>query len=85
MTSVAISLGDEAREFLDRRAQARGYSDLSWAIEELVEEAMERQADPELEAFLLEGVQSGGEHELTPEFWQGVEEEALSLVAAKKA
>ncbi|HEY3285428.1 MAG TPA: type II toxin-antitoxin system ParD family antitoxin [Armatimonadota bacterium] len=80
MASLTVELEDTAREFAEGQAKARGYSDVGQYIAYLVAEAMEREVSPELEALLVEGLESGPRIEAGPEFWDALRAEAGLVV-----
>ena len=69
MTSMNISLPDDLKAFVDQQVQ-RGYSSASEFVRELIRNAQKQAAKEQLEALLLEGLDSGEPIEVTPEFWQ---------------
>ena len=58
MTSMNISLPDEMKAFVEAQMNAQGYASASEYLRTLIRDAQMRQAKRELEAKLLEGLQS---------------------------
>lgn len=67
MTSMNISPPDDLKAFVDQQAQ-HGYSSASEFVRELIRNAQKQVAKEQLEALLLEGLDSGEPIEVTPEF-----------------
>ena len=58
MTTMNISLPEEMKAFIDVQLAREGYASASEYLRSLIREAQKRQARQELEARLLEGLQS---------------------------
>jgi antitoxin ParD1/3/4 len=67
MTQLSITLTDEARDFVERTAKARGLRTPSEFIEELVERERSRR---NLDQLLLDGLDSGEPIAVTDEWWE---------------
>ncbi len=85
MTTVTISLPESLKEFIDRQLATKGYGNLSEYFRSLLREAQQAQADARLEALLLEGLASGEDIPLTPEFWTELKTEARQITAKHKS
>ncbi len=84
MMSLAVSLPEAMREFLEEQVARGGYGTASDYIQELIRQAQERQAEQErLEALLLAGLNSPAS-EMTAEDWQAIPREAMERLAARK-
>ena len=83
MTSMNISLPDDLKAFVDQQTQ-RGYSSASEFVRELIRNAQKQAAKEQLEALLLEGLDSGEPIEVTPEFWQERRQELKRRVEQRK-
>ena len=70
MSSLNISLPSSLKDYLEDQVKEGGYDTPSDYIGELVRKDQQRKAEAKLEAFLLEGVNSGEPIEATPEYWQ---------------
>jgi antitoxin ParD1/3/4 len=77
MTTRDISLPDEMMAFVESRMAHEGYASVSDYLRAPIREAQKRQAKRELEAKLLEGLESGPETEMTREDWASLRAEAL--------
>ena len=69
MTTLTISLPDSLREFIDREVQAKGYGNVSEYVRGLLRDAQAKEVDARLEALLIEGLTSGEDIPLSPDFW----------------
>ena len=66
MTTLNISLSDEARRFLEEQAAKRGLSTEEEVVARLVSDAMEQER---LERQLVEGLESGRGVEADDAYW----------------
>lgn len=84
MPTVTISLPDSLKEFIDNQLATKGYGNVSEYFRSLVREAQKEEEETRLEALLLEGLSSGDEIAITPEFWKELKAEARNLAAKHK-
>lgn len=84
MESMNISLPDPLKRFVDGQVAQGRYSSVSEYVRELIRADEKRKAEAELEAKLLEGLNSP-ESQLTPAEWSDIRKEALAKLAARKA
>ncbi len=84
MTTLTISLPESLKEFIDREVETKGYGNVSEYVRGLLREAQEREANQRLEALLLEGLSSGDEAAVSPEFWQDLRRDAATMLARRK-
>jgi antitoxin ParD1/3/4 len=68
MTTMNISLPDEMKAFVETQMAEEGYASASEYLRALIRDAQKRRAKQELEAKLLEGLQSPAS-EMTEEDW----------------
>lgn len=85
MTTVTISLPESLKEFIDTEVQTKGYGNVSEYVRGLLRAAQARDADAQLETLLLEGLTSGRDIALTPDFWRELKVDAAQILARKKA
>jgi len=83
MQSMNISLPDPLKEFVDGQISTGRYSTVSEYVRELIRADEKRKAEEQLEAKLLEGLNSA-ESELTAADWSAIRKEALTRVEARK-
>mgnify|MGYP003385864190 CR=1 FL=1 len=83
MQSMNISLPDPLKQFVDGQIAQGRYSSASEYVRELIRADEKRKAEDQLEAKLLEGLNSG-ERALTPADWKDIRTEALAKLAARK-
>ena len=69
MTSLNISLPRVLKKYVEGQVAAGTYSTPSEYVRGLIREDQKRQAREELEAALLEGLNSGRVVEVKPEYW----------------
>jgi antitoxin ParD1/3/4 len=81
MTTVTISLPESLKDFIDRQLATKGYGNVSEYFRSLLRDAQKEEEDARLEALLLEGLASGGDIPLTPEFWKELKTEAGEIAA----
>ncbi len=84
MQSMNISLPDPLKQFVDGQIAQGRYSSVSEYVRELIRADERRKAEEELEAKLLEGLNSP-QSELTASEWSEIRKEALAKLAARKA
>ena len=83
MQSMNISLPDPLKQFVDGQIALGRYSSVSEYVRELIRADEKQKAGAQLEAKLLEGLNSA-ESELTPADWIAIRKEALEQVGARK-
>jgi len=83
MQSMNISLPDPLKQFVDGQIAQGRYSSASEYVRELIRADEKRKAEEQLEAKLLEGLNSA-ESALTPADWSALRKEALSRLEARK-
>ena len=83
MQSMNISLPEPLKQFVDGQISTGRYSSASEYVRELIRADEKRKAEEQLEAKLLEGLNSA-ESELTAADWSALRKEALAKVEARK-
>ena len=83
MQSMNISLPDPLKQFVDGQVALGRYSSASEYVRELIRADEKRKAEEQLEAKLLEGLNSS-ESELTPKDWSVIRKEALAKLKKPK-
>jgi antitoxin ParD1/3/4 len=83
MQSMNISLPEPLKQFVDRQIAQGRYSSVSEYVRELIRADEKRKAEEQLEALLLEGLNSP-ESELTSGDWSAIRKEALARLEARK-
>ena len=83
MQSMNISLPDPLKQFVEGQISTGRYSSASEYVRELIRADEKQKAADQLEALLLEGLNSA-ESELTPADWSAIRKEALAKVEARK-
>ena len=84
MTTVTISLPDSLKDFIDREVHSKGYGNVSEYIRGLLREAQTKEEDARLEALLIEGLSTGEDIPLSPEFWSELRRDAAKILARQK-
>lgn len=80
MMTVTISMPQSLRKFVDTQMKRKGFGNVSEYFRALVREQQTKEADSQLEALLLEGLESGEDIKVTPEFWKDLKTEAAALL-----
>lgn len=70
MSELALFLSEPVREFMEEQITSGGYGTASDYVQTLIQEDQKRKAQEELEALLIDGLESGEPIKATPEFWQ---------------
>ncbi len=83
MQSMNISLPEPLKQFVDGQISAGRYSSASEYVRELIRADEKRKAEEQLEAKLLDGLNSA-ESELTPADWSALRKEALDRLEGRK-
>lgn len=83
MQSMNISLPDQLKQFVDGQISTGRYSSVSEYVRELIRADEKRKAEEQLEAKLLEGLNSP-ESELTAMDWSALRKEALAKLEERK-
>ena len=83
MQTMNISLPEPLKHFVDDQISTGRYSSVSEYVRELIRADERRKAEEQLEAKLLEGLNSS-ESELTPADWSEFRKEALAKLQARK-
>jgi len=80
MRTVTISMPESLRKFVEVQMKRQGFGNVSEYFRALVREQQAREADSQLEELLLEGLESGEDIEVAPEFWKDLKAEAAVLL-----
>ena len=83
MQSMNISLPEPLKQFVDGQILTGRYSSASEYVRELIRADEKRKAEEQLEAKLMEGLNST-ESPLTAADWSAIRKEALAKVQARK-
>jgi antitoxin ParD1/3/4 len=83
MTTLTISLPDSLKDFIEREVETKGYGNVSEYVRGLLREAQTREADARLETLLIEGLASGDEILLSPEFWTELRRDAAKMLSRR--
>ena len=75
MASLHISLSDEMRTFVDEQVRGGAYHNHSEYVRDLIRHDQERKAREQVDALLLEGLNSGQPAPLTADDWQQIREQ----------
>ena len=84
-TSINISLPEAMRTWVDEQVGRGDYSTVSEYFRELLRAEQKRQLREEIDARLLEALNSGEPIELTPEYWEDLRREARERLATRKS
>lgn len=89
MNTINISLPDEMTSWVENEMQQGGFADASEFFRQLVHEAKLRREDEmrqmNLEALLIEGVESGDGEPVTAEWWNQLRSEVNDKLQAQGA
>lgn len=83
MQSMNISLPEPLKAFVDGQISTGRYSSASEYVRELIRADEKRKAEEQLEAKLLEGLNSP-ESPLTPADWSAIRSQALAALEARR-
>lgn len=82
-TSMNISLPETMKDFVDEQVQGGGYGSASEYIRDLVRRDQKQRAETRLETLLLDGLDSGEDIPVTPEFWENLRRDLMARRAKK--
>jgi antitoxin ParD1/3/4 len=82
-TSMNVSLPETLKEYVTERVAEGIYSNPSDYIRALIRSDMKRHSQEQLEAMLLEGINSGPATEMTRADWQGIMANAKAQLKTK--
>ncbi|HEX4134103.1 MAG TPA: type II toxin-antitoxin system ParD family antitoxin [Bryobacteraceae bacterium] len=80
-----VSLPETMKEFVDEQVQSGGYGSASEYIRDLVRRDQKERTEARLETLLLDGLNSGEDIPLTPEFWEKLRTDLSARRAKKKS
>jgi antitoxin ParD1/3/4 len=81
--SMNISLPETMKSFVDDLVESGGYGTASEYIRELVRRDQKVRAEARLEALLVEGLDSGDDISVNPEFWETLRGKLAALRARR--
>jgi len=84
MTTLTISLPDSLKDLIDREVKTKGYGNVSEYVRGLLRDAQAKEADARLEALLIEGLTTGEDIPLSPDFWSELKQDAAKILARRK-
>ena len=68
--AVTVTLSDEIQSVVDAEVQEHGFATAADYLTSLVRQDQKRRAKQQLEAFVLEGIDSGDYVEMTADAWR---------------
>jgi antitoxin ParD1/3/4 len=85
MQTMNISLPDQLKEFVDEQVSSGRYSSVSEYVRDLIRDDEKTKSQEQLEALLMEGLQSGPPTTMTRRDWDEVRREAVKQFEARKS
>lgn len=85
MTTLSIAVPEAMRQFVEQQAAKEGFASPDAYVQSLIRNAQQREAQHELEAKLLAGLNSGPATEMTSEDWAHIRREVGKFVTAEPA
>ncbi len=82
-TSMNVSLPETLKEYVQERVAEGIYSNPSDYVRALISADMKRRGREQLEAMLLEGLNSGDPEEVTPEYLAELRREVGEIITRK--
>jgi antitoxin ParD1/3/4 len=74
METLNVSMPREMKKYVQKRVASGGYGNTSEYVRDLIRAEQKARAKAELEALLLEGINSGPATEMTKEDWERLRE-----------
>jgi antitoxin ParD1/3/4 len=84
VTTLTISLPDSLKDFIEREVRTKGYGNVSEYVRGLLRDAQAKEADARLETLLIEGLSSGKDIPVSPEFWRELRQDAARILSRRK-
>ncbi len=84
MTTLNVTLPESLQDFVQEQVARGGYRTPSEYLQSLVIDDQKRQAEAQLEAELLEGINSGEATEMTAGDWEDIRRELRERQAARR-
>ncbi len=84
-TSMNVSLPETLKEYVQERVAEGIYSNPSDYVRALIRTDMKRRGREELEALLLEGLNSGEPEEVTEEYLAALDRDIAEMFARKRS
>jgi antitoxin ParD1/3/4 len=78
-------LPESLKEFIEVEVHTKGYGNVSEYVRGLLRAQQASAADARLEALLLDGLTTGEDMALTPEFWRELKADAAKILDKRKA
>jgi antitoxin ParD1/3/4 len=84
MTTLTISLPESLKDFIESEVQTKGYGNVSEYVRGLLRDAQAKEADARLEALLLQGLTTGEDIPLSPNFWSELRQDATKILSRRR-
>ncbi|MFT3882950.1 MAG: type II toxin-antitoxin system ParD family antitoxin [Gemmatales bacterium] len=84
MDALNVSLPKAMKEYVQERVKTGGYGNTSEYVRDLIRAEQKQRAKAELEALIMEGINSGPAHEVNDEFWAGLKERVTQRTKQRK-
>lgn len=84
MDTLNVSVPKAMKEYVKERVKTGGYGNTSEYVRDLIRGEQKEQAKKELEALIMEGINSGPSTPMTKEDWQQLRDDIQEAVKSKK-
>lgn len=84
MASINISLPESMKAFIEEQVASSGYGTVSEYVRDLIRQDQRRKHKEQLEAFLLEGLESGSATPMTSSDWDAIRKAVLDTIAQRQ-
>jgi antitoxin ParD1/3/4 len=84
METMNIALPESMKSFVQGRVSEGGYSSVSEYVRELIRADQKRRVEEQIDALLVDGLNSGDPIEVTPEYWEAKRRTLTERLAKKK-
>lgn len=82
MATINISLPDLLRDYIDQEVSSGGFSSTSEYFRQLIREDQKPKAREQLDALILEGIDSGPSKSMTAEEWADTRREVAKRLSS---
>jgi antitoxin ParD1/3/4 len=84
MSTVNISLPESMKTYIDEQVSTGGYGTVSEFFRDLIRQDQKRKAKESLEAFLLEGLDSGASTPMSSQDWEDIRRAVQGKIAQQQ-
>ena len=85
MDTMNIALPESMKSFVQSRVTEGGYSSVSEYVRELIRADQKRQVEEQIDALLVESLNSGEPIQVSPEYWEAKKRKLTARLTKKSS